>query len=138
MIGNGENIHHPIFIDDLLEGLSSAATIEEAAGKIFVLAGKEFVTTNDMVKVIAEELNRSIPKFRVPFFPLLMLATIIEKTLRPIGIQPPLHRRRMDFFRKSFVFSQEKSYKTLGFVSNFTFREGILETARWYAEMEYL
>lgn len=138
MIGDGENIHHLIYIDDLIEGLLLASTNEEAIGKIFVLPGKEPVRTSDMVATVAEQLGAGVPKFRVPLYPFLVLATITEKVLRPLGVQPPIHRRRMDFFRKSFSFSQEKALNVLGFVPKVGFRQGVLETAKWYKKMGYL
>jgi nucleoside-diphosphate-sugar epimerase len=138
MIGSGRNMHHPIYIDDLIAGLFLAATAEKAVGRIFVLAGKEPLTTREMVEVIARQLGTKIPKFRVPLSPFLALATLIETVLRPMGIQPPLHRRRMDFFRKSFVFSPEAAFEELGFIPKYSFQQGVKETARWYAEMGYL
>jgi nucleoside-diphosphate-sugar epimerase len=56
----------------------------------------------------------------------------MEKSLRPLGIQPPLHRRRLDFFRKSFHFSTEKSARLLGFEAASGFAEGVATTAAWY------
>ena len=53
MIGSGKNMHHPIYIDDLVEGLLAAATREEAAGELFLLAGPEAVRTRDMARHIA-------------------------------------------------------------------------------------
>jgi len=138
MIGNGENIHHLIFVDDLIEGFFQAAVTEKAAGEIFVLAGKEFLTTNDMVRVIAEDLGTGGPRFHAPLSPFLMVATVMEKTMRPMGIQPPIHRRRMDFFRKSFFFSHQKASDILGFAPKFSFKEGVSETVKWYNEMGYL
>jgi nucleoside-diphosphate-sugar epimerase/SAM-dependent methyltransferase len=138
MIGDGQNMHHLIYIDDLIEGLLLAATDEEAIGKMFILAGKEPVRTNDMIAVVAEQLGTSVPKFRAPLSLFLSLATIAEKVLRPIGIQPPIHRRRMDFFKKSFTFSYEKALNILGFVPKVDFRQGVLETAKWYKEMGYI
>jgi SAM-dependent methyltransferase len=44
----------------------------------------------------------------------------------------------MDFFRKTFIFSDKKSRDVLKFSPTFTFKEGALEPARWYAEMGYL
>jgi dihydroflavonol-4-reductase len=137
-IGSGKNLHHPIFIADLIEGLVLASASDAALGKIFVLAGKEAVTTNQMVDVIAERLGTQIPKLRLPLSPLLLAATMMETVLRPMGIQPPLHRRRMDFFKKSFVFLQEKSFKQLGFIPKFSFKQGVEETFKWYNEMGYL
>lgn len=138
VIGNGCNIHHLIYIDDLIDGLFIAATLEAANGKTFVLAGKESVTTTEMVEIIARQLNTKVPGFRAPLSLFLLVATILEVTLRPLGIQPPLHRRRMDFFRKSFSFSQEASFRTLRFIPKIGFSEGVKRTIRWYREFGYL
>ena len=62
----------------------------------------------------------------------------MERILPPFGIQPPLHRRRLDFFRKSFVFSTAKARSVLGFTPNIPFSAGAVETAQWYAQGNYL
>jgi len=138
MIGNGENVHHLIFIDDLIEGFLCAARDEKAVGETFVYAGKELLTTNEMVGVIAEELGTKIRRIRAPLLPFLLLAILMEKGCRPIGIQPPLHRRRMDFFRKGFFFSKEKPKRILGFDPKVGFQEGVRKTVQWYEEAGYL
>jgi dihydroflavonol-4-reductase len=134
MIGSGKNRHHLIYIDDLIQGLFLAATTEEGLGKVFLLSGKESITTNDMVQVIAEELSLRIPKIHAPLSFFLFAAVIFEAVFRPLGIQPPIHRRRIDFFKKSFVFSQKASGKDLRFSANIDFVSGIKETAKWYRE----
>jgi len=138
MIGNGMNIHHLIYIDDLIKGLQIASTSEKAVGEVFVLAGKEPVTTSEMVKTIAKVLGKRMPGLRLPLLPFIGLAIIMETVLRPLGIQPPLHRRRMDFFKKSFLFSNEKSLKKLAFKPTFSFYEGVKATAAWYIKNGHL
>jgi len=138
MIGSGRNMHHPIYIDDLIEGLLLAATAEKAVGKTLVIAGKEALTTYDMVRIIAAALGTSIPSVRAPLAIFLTLATVMEMLCRPVGIQPPLHRRRMDFFRKSYMFRQEEAFRHLGFVAKYGFREGIAQVTKWYTQMGYL
>jgi dihydroflavonol-4-reductase len=138
MIGSGKNLHHLIYIDDLVEGLLLSAVAEEAVGKTFVLAGHEPITTNAMVTTIANHLGVSIRRFRAPLFPFLSLAAVLEAILRPLGIQPPLHRRRMDFFKKNFAFSLEHPAKILGFTPRHTFNQGVAATLRWYTDMGYL
>jgi nucleoside-diphosphate-sugar epimerase len=138
MIGNGQNVHHLIYIDDLVEGLILAATVTSAVGETFVLAGKETLTTDEMVRTIAAQLGTHIPTWRAPLPLLQAAATVLEKSLPPLGIQPPLHRRRLDFFRKSFVMSSEKAGKLLGFAPQWHFRDGVRATTQWYAEMGYL
>jgi nucleoside-diphosphate-sugar epimerase len=134
MIGSGENKHHAIYIDDLIDGLKLLSTDPMAAGELFVLPGKEIVTTNQMVKDIAEVVGKSVSGLRIPLSPLMAVAAVTEGILRPIGIQPPIHRRRMDFFKKSFTFSAQKAKNILNFAPKVGFREGAGKTAEWYID----
>ena len=66
--------------------------------------------------------------------PFALAAPILELTLRPLGIQPPLHRRRLDFFRKSFAQSASKAEERLSFSPKVDFDEGAKRTAEWYQD----
>lgn len=138
VIGSGENIHHLIYIDDLLDGMIAAAKDENAKGEVFVLAGKEPVTTNQMVQTIAEKLGKKIPPIKAPLLPFMVTALSMELVLRPLGLNPPLHRRRMDFFRKSFLFSIDRAQRKLGFNPACSFEEGVQKTLEWYRKKNYL
>ncbi len=132
MIGSGKNVHHLIYIDDLIDGFLAAASNDRASGEVFVLAGREIVTTNEMVATIARILGKKLLPIRVPLFPMMAVAIAMESILRPMGIQPPLHRRRMDFFKKSFLFSLDKSRDILGFEPRYSFHDGVEQTVQWY------
>jgi nucleoside-diphosphate-sugar epimerase len=132
VVGNGRNLHHPIYIDDLVELLLLAASSEAAAGQVILSAGKEAVTTNRMIKAISAAVARHPPRLRIPLTPVAAAAFMLETTLRPLGIQPPLHRRRLDFFRKSFRLHSSKAHQLLGFIPKVGFDEGALRAACWY------
>lgn len=138
IIGSGLNRRQAIHVNDLVRGLHLAAESPAAVGETFVMAGQEILTTRDMVRQVAVALGRSPPGVRVPMWPFLAAALVMERTLPPFGIQPPLHRRRLDFFRKSFVFSTAKARTVLGFTPSIPFSEGAVETAQWYARGNYL
>lgn len=138
VIGNGENLHHLIYVDDLAEGLMMAATHPAAANRLFLLAGADPVSTNGMVEAIARQLGTKVPGFHAPMWPFSVAAYVLEKTLRPLGIQPPLHRRRLDFFRKTFTLSSRLAQEAFGFSPKTDFLRGAGETAKWYREQGYL
>ena len=69
---------------------------------------------------------------------LLAAAVTMEYTLKPLGINPPLHRRRLDFFRKSFVLSSAKAHRLLNFSPTVSFAAGTVDTATWYRANGYL
>lgn len=132
MIGSGQNTRQIMHVKDLIRGLLLATEHPAAVGQTFVLPGHELMTTRQMVDNIAVALDRPIPRLHVPIWPLMAAAVVFEATFKPFGIQPPLYRRRLDFFRKNFVFSTRKAETHLGFTSEIPFSEGARETAAWY------
>ncbi len=138
MIGRGENLHHLIFIDDLIEGLLQTATSDRAVGKTFVMAGDAPVSTREMVAIVAEQLGRPVPRLHIPLAPMMLVATMMQAALRPLGVQPPLHPRRMNFYRKSFDFSMDEVRAMLGLKPSVDFKIGVAQTAHWYREQGIL
>jgi nucleoside-diphosphate-sugar epimerase len=132
-IGQGANLHHLVFIDDLIAGLLLAARSPVAPGRSFVLAGPEAVTSAAMLEAVMRSLDRDGRTLRLPLAPLMGAARVMEGVLRPLGVQPPLHPRRMDFFRRSFSFSLEEA-KELGYQPRVGLDEGMEATAEWYLE----
>jgi dihydroflavonol-4-reductase len=138
IIGSGLNRRQVIHVLDLVRGLMLAATSPAAVDQTFVMAGQEIMTTRDLVHGVANAVGRSAPPWQVPMWPFLAAAVVFEHTLSPLGIQPPLHRRRLDFFRKSFVFSTAKAQRLLNFSPTIAFQDGAVETAKWYRDHGYL
>jgi len=132
MIGSGNNRRQCIHVDDLARGLLLASQHPEAAGKTFVFAGGEIMTTQELVRQIAGVLERKPPRLRVPMWPFVAAASVMETALPPLHIAPPLHSRRLDFFRKSFVFSTARAQSLLGFQPAIAFRTGAADTVSWY------
>ena len=131
-LGPGTNEHQLIYVDDLAEGLLRAVRAPAAAGQTVVLAGEERLTTNQMVSAISLALGRPTHPRHVPLWPFAVAAAVMETTLTPLGIRPPLHRRRLDFFRKSFRFSTRRAHELLDFRPAVSFSEGARRTAAWY------
>lgn len=132
MIGDGKNFHHLIYIDDLIEGLFSVSDSENVKGQVLLLTGPKAITTNKMVQTIGEQFGVEGTRFRLPTMPLFLIACMMEFLTRPLGIQPPLHRRRLDFFIKSFQLSSKKAQQLLDLKPKVNFGEGVRRTVQWY------
>jgi dihydroflavonol-4-reductase len=138
MLGSGLNARQPIYVDDLARALLLAAQVPAARGQTFNLAGTEVLTTRAMVEQIALALGRRAARVRIPVWPFRAAAAVLETTLRPLGIQPPLTQRRLDFFTKSFLFSTARCREVLGFSSQVPFQAGVRAAADWYRYNGYL
>jgi nucleoside-diphosphate-sugar epimerase len=137
-LGSGETLYHLVYIDDLVDGILCCGTQEQAIGQVYILGGETYVSLNQLVAMIAEALHVSPPHFRLPLWPVYGLGFICEALCKPLGIEPPLYRRRIDFFKKSRAFDISKARQELGFHPKVSLKEGLYSTARWYSEHGYL
>jgi len=138
IMGSGLNDHQLIHVDDLARGLLLAASHPAAVGETFVLAGAAYITTNEMVDAAAKAVGKTRGVPHVPLWPFDLAAIVFEATMPPLGLRPPLHRRRLDFFHKSFRFSTAKAERLLGFKAQIPFAEGARRTAEWYRANGFL
>jgi nucleoside-diphosphate-sugar epimerase len=138
ILGSGANLHQLIYVDDLCRGLLAACTVPSAQKQTVVLAGSEEITTNEMVEAVSAALGSKKRVPHAPMWPFLLAAMVFESTFSPLGLKPPLHRRRLDFFRKSFCFSNAQAERVLGFRPQVSFRDGARATAEWYQANGFL
>lgn len=133
-LGSGLNERQLIYVEDLCRALLAAARAPAAIGQTVILAGSERLTTDAMVASICKALGKPARSRHVPIWPFDMAARICETVMPPLGLKPPLHSRRLDFFRKSFRFSTERAARLLGFRPQVPFATGAQLTADWYRE----
>jgi nucleoside-diphosphate-sugar epimerase len=138
MFGSGEVLYHLTYIDDLVDGIILCGEVPEALGQVFLLAGPGYTTLNELVALVAEALDRPAPRGRLPLWPLLMAATLCEAACRPLGIDPPLHRRRCDFFVKDRAFTSARARDALGYEPKVDLAAGLRRTADWYRATDLL
>lgn len=138
MIGDGKPLYHFVYIDDLVQGFLLAGEKEEAVGESFIISGPEYVSINKLVEMIAQELGKTVPRRHIPVWPVMMAAKLCKTVCHPLGIDPPLYPRRLDFFIKDRAFDSTKAKKVLGYLPNVGLQEGIAKTASWYHKNNYI
>lgn len=138
IVGSGRPFYHPVYIDDLVAGYLLALERPEAAGEAIIVAGPRYVSQAELAALIAGATGGRILPFRVPAWPLQLAGALCEAVCVPLGIDPPLHRRRVDFWTKSRAFSIEKARRLLGYEPSVDLEEGIARTAAAYREAGWL
>jgi nucleoside-diphosphate-sugar epimerase len=138
MLGSGQVIYQMVYIDDLIDGILLCGTNERATGNVYILTGSEPITLNQLVRAIATVLGVAPPSLRFPVTPVYLAGFICEIICKPLGIHPPLYRRRVDFFRKIRSFDISKARRELGFCPKTDLNCGIKLTADWYRQAGYL
>ncbi len=138
MIGSGKVLYHMTYIDDLIKGMILAGEKEDINGEIFTIGGNEYVKIEELVLMIAKALNKNIKIIKVPVAPVYFAAFLCEIACRTIRVEPPIFRRRLDFFLKDRAFDISKAKKLLGYKPSVPLNEGLKITAEWYKKRGYI
>jgi nucleoside-diphosphate-sugar epimerase len=138
ILGNGRIFYHLTYIDDLVEGFRLCAETPGAAGRTYILAGGEVTTLNELAALIAEEAHVPPPRVHLPVWPFWLAGAACEALCAPFKIEPPLYRRRVDFFTKSRAFDISRARAELGYNPKVGLRDGIRRTLEWYRAAGWL
>lgn len=138
MVGDGAALFQPAYVDDVVAGFLLCMEKEEAVGESFILGGDEYIPLVQLVAMIAEEFDVAPPGVRIPMGPMKLMADVCEAIFSPLGIEPPLHHRRLSFYRNNRAFTIEKARNLLGFEPRVSLREGLQRTIHWYEENGWL
>ena len=96
------------------------------------------MTLNTLVGLIANCVGVPRPRWRLPFWPLWLASVSCEIACKPVGMEPPLYRRRADFFRKDRAFDISKAKSELGYEPKIELKAGLQSTADWYKQNGFL
>lgn len=138
VIGSGNIFYHMVYVDDLIQGFILAGEKEEAVGKAFIIGGEEIPTLNQLIDQIADLDQRKPLKIHLPAKPFQAAGSLFEKICVPLNFEPPIYRRRVDFFTKSRAFDISKAKAVLGYQPKVGLRDGLEKTARWYRQQGLL
>ena len=138
IVGSGRTYYHPVYIDDLVSGFLLALDRPEAVGESFLICGPSYVSQAELAALVARHTGGSVLPFRSPARPIQWAGDLVEAVCVPLGLEPPLHRRRVDFWTKSRAFTIEKARRLLGYEPKVGLDEGIARTAASYREAGWL
>jgi dihydroflavonol-4-reductase len=138
IVGSGESFYHPVYIDDLVSGFLLALDHPQAVGEAFIVAGPRYVSQAELAAVIERHTAGRVLPFRIPAAPIQWAGDICERLCVPLGLEPPLHRRRVDFWTKSRAFSIAKAKRVLGYEPQVDLEEGVARTVAAYRKVGWL
>jgi nucleoside-diphosphate-sugar epimerase len=138
IFGSGRIFYHLTYIDDVVEGLRLCGEVPQAAGRAYIIAGAEVRTLNEVAAIVSDEAGVPPPWLHLPAGPIWLAGAVCEALCAPLGVEPPLYRRRVEFFTKSRAFDISRARAELGYAPAVDLREGIRRTLAWYQAQGWL
>jgi nucleoside-diphosphate-sugar epimerase len=137
-LGDGRISYHLTYVEDVAEGLRLCGEVPQAAGRTYIIGGPDTPTLTEIVQEIAAAENVPAPTWHLPVWPVWIAGAVCEAICRPFGVEPPLYRRRVDFFTKSRAFDIARARRELGFAPAVDLKEGVRRSVTWYREHGWL
>ncbi len=138
IIGDGKTLTHWIYVHDLVQSFILAAEKDAAVGQTYIIAGKQPQTIEEVVDAVAEAAGVKPLPIKIPAAPVQALGSVVECVCKPLGIEPPIYRRRVDFFTKDRCFDTSKAESELGFQAANDFRTEVKKIYQWYNQAGWL
>ncbi len=128
VIGDGEGLADPVYVEDVARAFELAGFHPEAAGETFnVGAGPR--TWNAFLGAYAEMAGTRLRQVPAPLA--RMGAQAGERAFRLLGRRPRIAAQMVGVMTSRAVFSSEKAARILGFEPEFDFEKGMRETEAW-------
>jgi nucleoside-diphosphate-sugar epimerase len=136
--GNGQALYHPLYIDNFIDAFELAAASSESRGRSYLIADERFYTIEQIVRAIAKVMKIELKVRYLPFTPLYAAAALVEFLYLPLPFDPPIFRRRADWFRQNRAFSIDRATRELGYQPAVGLEDGLAATCAWYKSNGYL
>lgn len=137
VVGECEANFHAVYIDDLIAGIELAIN-DDSNNEVFILGGDKYISLKEYITIAAHAVGARYPWIKIPFAPMYALSAIVEFACVPFGIEPPIFRRRVKFYRNNRAFDITKAKQKLGYTPEISLEEGMKRTVEWYMANGYL
>lgn len=134
VVGKGRCLYHLVHVEDLVNFITHVAVHPAAVQEAFICGNRDPITLQEFVTIAGRYYGVRNHFVHLPVAPIMALGVVCDRLCSPLGINPPLHPRRIAFFTKDRAFDTSKMRRLLDFETRYDNREGIESTALWYRE----
>ncbi len=137
-VGGGGNLVHFIDVRDLARSFMLAMNHEELNAEVYIIAGQSEMSLKEFCGLVADTLHVKPPCLNLPVKPLQFIGSACEAICVPLGLNPPIYRRRVDFFTKDRSFNCIKALNELGFLPAQSIPQEISDIVSDYKKRRWL
>jgi nucleoside-diphosphate-sugar epimerase len=132
LFGDGAGRRHMVYVDDVVSAFFAACERAEAVGQGMIVAGPRPCTLRELIEEVRRATGSSRFGRRLPLAPMLAAAAVVEDVCKVAHLDPPIYRRRMDFFTSDSAFDTSRARRVLGWAPRVELEEGVRRTYEDY------
>lgn len=122
-----------IYVDNLVDGIVSAGTLDIAKGKIYQLRDDWDVTWKRYVTDLGALVGKK-PGISIPYGPARAVAGVFDAICTPLRIRPPLTRMSVDIMGRDMDVDNTLAKQELGWKTRVSYEEAMRTIGPWVKE----
>ncbi len=144
IIGDGSNLIHPVYIDDLIDAMmkclpeEGAAPGDGAGPRVLNIAGERPVAFGEFCEAIAGAVGRRLPSMKIPKGIAAAAGGLFEAAHRVTRLTPPLTRETVKFMTSDRAYDIGRARASLGWEPRIGIGEGTRRAVEWYRQQGLL
>jgi nucleoside-diphosphate-sugar epimerase len=132
LFGDGSGRRHMVYVDDVVSAFFAACERPAAVGEGVIVAGPRPCTLRELIEEVRRATGSARFGRRLPLTPMLAAAAVVEDVCQALKLDPPIYRRRMDFFTSDSAFDTSRARQVLGWAPRVELDEGVRRTFEDY------
>jgi nucleoside-diphosphate-sugar epimerase len=132
LFGKGSGRRHMVFVEDVVSAFFRACERDQALGQAMIVAGPRACTLRELIESVQRATGSRRFGIRLPLAPMLTAAAVVEDVSRALKVDPPIYRRRMDFFSSDSEFDTTRARQLLEWEPRVELEEGVRRTLEDY------
>ncbi|HEX6615462.1 MAG TPA: NAD(P)-dependent oxidoreductase [Gemmatimonadales bacterium] len=132
LFGEGNGRRHMVYVDDVVAAFFAACERPEAVGQDMIIAGPGSCTLRDLIEEVRRASGSARFGRRLPLAPMLGAAAVVEDVCQVLHLDPPIYRRRMDFFTSDSEFDTSRARRLLDWSPQVGLSDGVRRTYEAY------
>lgn len=132
LFGSGDGRRHMVYVDDVVSAFFQACLLDAAVGQSMIVAGPEVCTLRALVETVRRTVGSERFGPHLPLAPMLAAAAVVEDVCKVLHLDPPIYRRRMDFFSSDSEFDTSRARRLLAWTPTVSVAEGVKRTFEDY------
>ena len=138
LFGDGAGRRHMVYVDDVVSAFFPACERPDAVGEALIVAGPRPCTLRELIDEVRRATGSRRYGLRLPLAPMLAAAAVVEDVCQALKLDPPIYRRRMDFFTSDSAFDTSRARRVLDWAPRVDLDEGVRRTYEDYRRVRAL
>jgi nucleoside-diphosphate-sugar epimerase len=138
VLGDGKARFDIVYVDNVAHGhllaakrLEDPASRDRVGGQAYFIGEDNAPNYFEFIRPYAEAHGIRLPRLKLPFGPLSVVARGMELAHRALGLRVPFHRFHLYILAQDFFFSHEKAARELGYAPLVPPDEALRRTLAW-------